>query len=80
MEFYEDTNNSVYQIPTMGAVFDAQQVALDANPITPDTPVVIAQAFPVVSEAIQDRAIYDELSAISDEVIACRNSILNNIY
>ena len=80
MEFYEDTNNSVYQIPTMGAVFDVQQVALDANPITPDTPVVIAQAFPVVSEAIQDRAIYDELSAISDEVIACRNSILNNIY
>ena len=80
MEIYEDTSNSVYQIPSMGAVFDAQQVALDANPVTPATPIVIDKAFPVVSDAIQDRALYDELSAISDEVIACRNSILNNIY
>ena len=80
MEIMEDYENTVYQIPTSGAVMDAQQVALDANPITPETPITIAKAFPAVNESIQDRAIFDESSAISDEVIACRNSILNNIY
>ncbi len=76
----EELDNSVFQIPVSGAVVEAQQVSLDANPVTPETPIVIAQAFPVKSDFIQDRAIFDELSAISDEVIECRNSILNNIY
>ena len=80
MEIMEDLENTVYQIPTSGAVMDAQQVMLDANPVTPETPVTIAKAFPTVTESIQNRAIFDELSAISDEVIACRNSILSNIY
>ena len=76
----EQDDRSMFQIPVDNAVVAAQEAAIAELNYTPTTPVVIERAFPDQSQAAKDLALYNELTAVSDEVIACRNSILNNIY
>ncbi len=76
----DEQDRAMFQIPVDRAVLAAQAAAVSELTMTPATPVVIAQAFPDRSQKARDLELYNELSAVSDEVIACRNSILNNIY
>ncbi|MDO4220371.1 MAG: hypothetical protein Q4D22_04055 [Candidatus Saccharibacteria bacterium] len=76
----DEQDRSMFQIPVDRAVLAAQEAAIAELDITPATPVVFQRAFPDVSQKAQDLEVYNELSAVSDEVIACRNSILSNIY
>ena len=71
-------DDSVFHIPVSTLVLEAKKAAITEQKITPVTPVVIEQAFP--TRQSPELELYNELSAVSDEVIACRNSILNNIY
>lgn len=68
----------------------------DSTPVSPapSTTVSVAQTAPVqtvpvssfvpvqyaTSASYDDKKLYVELSAVSDEVLACRNKVLNNIY
>ena len=70
--------------------------AVTAAPVSaPPSPTVsVAQTAPVQTVPVSsfvpihysakatydDKQLYKELSAVSDEVLACRNGILNNIY
>lgn len=76
----DEQDNAMFQIPVSNLVLEAQKAAVEEMEVTPATPVVIEQAFPYRSKEAQDLELYNELSAVSDEVIACRNSILSNIY
>lgn len=90
MTFEED--NSVFQLPISEPVAPAQTFEA---PKTPEAPVSsVAEAAKVVSthepaqivapvmptEKLSDQALFDELNAVSEEVIACRNRILDNIF
>ena len=76
----DEQDNSTFRIPVSNLVLEAQKAAVEEISVTPVTPIVIDQAFPYRSKETQDLELFNELSAVSDEVIACRNSILNNIY
>ena len=76
----DEQDNSTFRIPVSNLVLEAQNAAVEEMPVTPATPIVIEQAFPYRSKEKQELDLYNELSAVSDEVIACRNSILSNIY
>jgi hypothetical protein len=78
MNYQED--DSVFHIPVSTLVLEAKKAAITEQNITPVTPVVIEQAFPGYSSNAPELELYKELSAVSDEVIACRNSVLNNVY
>jgi hypothetical protein len=71
-------DDSMFHIPVSTLVLEAKKAAVSEQKITPVTPIVIEQAFP--THKSPELELYNELSAVSDEVIACRNSILNNIY
>ena len=73
-----DQDESMFHIPVSTLVLEAKKAAVSEQTLTPVTPVVIEQAFPTYKSP--ELELYNELSAVSDEVIACRNSILNNIY
>ena len=75
-----DQEDSMFHIPVSTLVLEAKKANIEEQKLTPVTPVVIEQSFPSYSKDAQDLALYNELSAVSDEVIACRNSVLNNIY
>ncbi|MBQ9684089.1 hypothetical protein IJV57_01255 [Candidatus Saccharibacteria bacterium] len=50
---------------------------------TPVQTVQVSSMVPVHYSAkatYEDKKLYKELSAVSDEVLACRNAILNNIF
>ena len=78
MNYQED--DSVFHIPVSTLVLEAKKAAIEEQKITPVTPVAIEQAFPAYSSNAPELELYKELSAVSDEVIACRNSVLSNIY
>jgi hypothetical protein len=71
-------DESMFHIPVSTLVLEAKKAAITEQVISPVTPVVIEQAFP--TQKSPELELYQELSAVSDEVIKCRNSILNNIY
>ena len=73
-------DDSMFHIPVSTLVLEAKKAAITEQKITPVTPVVIERAFPAYSSNAPELDLYNELSAVSDEVIKCRNSILNNIY
>ena len=73
-----DQDDSMFHIPVSTLVLEAKKAAITEQTITPVTPVVIEQAFPTSKSP--ELELYNELSAVSDEVIACRNSVLSNIY
>ena len=86
MEYEEDS--SVFQLPTNPNV--APAVVFEA-PKAPETPVssvaeaakvtpVVQPVTPVVSaDNLSDQALFNELNAVSEEVIECRNRILSKI-
>ena len=75
-----DQDESMFHIPVSTLVLEAKKAAITEQTITPVTPVVIEQNFPAYSSNAPELDLYNELSAVSDEVIKCRNSILSNIY
>ena len=75
-----DQDESMFHIPVSTLVLEAKKAAITEQKITPVTPVVIERAFPAYSSNAPELDLYNELSAVSDEVIKCRNSILSNIY
>jgi len=75
-----DQDDSMFHIPTSTLILEAEKAVIEEQQITPTTPVVIERAFSSASSATPEIDLYNELSAISDEVIACRNSVLRNIY
>ncbi len=76
----DEQDDSMFHIPVSNLVLEAQETTIEEVPVTPATPIVIEQAFPYRSKENQELDLYNELSAVSDEVIACRNSVLNNVY
>ncbi len=77
---YEEQDQSMFHIPVSKLALEAQRAAIEEQKIDVTTPIVIERAFPSYSAASPETNLYNELSAISDEVIACRNSVLRNIY
>lgn len=75
----DERENYMFQIPTAKQL-DSQVAAIEEMELSSKMPVIFEQAFPYRSKDAQDLELYNELSAISDEVITCRNSILSNIY
>ncbi|MBR0134240.1 hypothetical protein IJM16_03160 [Candidatus Saccharibacteria bacterium] len=73
-------DDSMFHIPVSTLVLEAKKAAITEQTITPVTPVVIEKAFPSYSSNAPELDLYNELSAVSDEVIKCRNSVLSNIY
>lgn len=88
MEYEEES--SVFQLPTN---FVAPATVFEA-PKAPETPVAsVAEAAKVVpteqptqliapttpADKLSDQALFDELNAVSEEVIECRNRILSKI-
>lgn len=73
-------DNAMFRIPTSGSLSDAVSstvgtitpVELNSAPLKVETETK-AQAAP------SPASIYDELSAISEEVIACRKAVLERI-
>ena len=81
---YEEETDATFHIPA-DAVVKAEREQLK-----PDTSIVQAATIPssltkeapfrYTNSTVADRMLYQELSAVSDEVIKCRNMILNNVY
>lgn len=83
---YED-EESIFQLPTQNI---APAVSFD-DPVAPVSSVeeaakVIPTQAPAQltnsysqSDKISDQALFDELNAVSEELIACRNQVLNKI-
>ena len=81
--YNEGEADSVFHIP-------ADAVAKAREQLKPDISVVQAAAVPTsltkeapfryTKSTVSDRLLYQELSAVSDEVIKCRDLILNNVY
>lgn len=53
----------------------AQTTPVETVPASSFVPVQYA-----TKASYDDKMLYKELSAVSDEVLACRNKILNNVY
>ena len=68
----EEKINAVFQIPTNGAVVDAKVAVIKAASVKP-APVQL-ESDP------SDAKLYQELSAISEEVIKCRQSVIAHTY
>ncbi len=89
MTYEEDS--SIFQLPTNNAVAPAQvfeapkapeapvsSVAEAAKVVTTKEPTRIVNPM-IASDKLSDQALFDELNAVSEEVIACRNRILDKI-
>ena len=85
MAYEED--DSVFQLPTQNiapaAVFDdpvapVSSVEEAAKVIPTQAPAQLTNSYSQ-SENISDQAVFDELNAVSEEVIACRNQVLSKI-
>lgn len=61
--------NSIFKIPTSSSVADIQKAKIDAVDIS-SAPIKIQ------TQNNNSFNLYDELTAISEEVIACRNTAL----
>ncbi|MBP5634178.1 hypothetical protein J6X09_00570 [Candidatus Saccharibacteria bacterium] len=61
---------AVFHLPTQSTTEAIETVA--------SQPLQYSQSFSA-SEKISDQALFDELNAISEEVITCRNHILSKI-
>ena len=61
---------AVFHLPTQSTTKAIETVA--------SQPLQYSQSFSA-SEKISDQALFDELNAISEEVITCRNHILSKI-
>lgn len=82
--YYEDETDAIFHIPADAVVESARAE------VAPDVSVVQAAAVPTsltkeapfryTESTSADRNLYQELSAVSDEVIECRNLILKNVY
>ena len=66
--FEED--DAVFHLPTSVTTKTIETVATQ--------PIQYSQTF-AASDKISDQALFDELNAISEEVITCRNHILSKI-
>ncbi len=66
--FEEDS--AVFKLPTSVTTETIETVAAQ--------PIQYSQSFSA-SDKISDQALFDELNAISEEVITCRNHILSKI-
>ena len=85
MEYEEES--SVFQLPTKvvasAKVFEAPKapvsvVAEAAKVVPAEQPAqVVAPLTP--ADKLSDQALFDELNAVSEEVIECRNRILSKI-
>ena len=85
MDYEEDS--SVFQLPTKvvasAKVFEAPKapvsaVAEAAKVVPAEQPAqVVAPLTP--ADKLSDQALFDELNAVSEEVIECRNRILSKI-
>ena len=85
MEYEEDS--SVFQLPTKviasAKVFEAPKapvsvVAEAAKVVPAEQPAqIVAPLTP--ADKLSDQALFDELNAVSEEVIECRNRILGKI-
>ena len=65
-----DEDSAEFHLPTSATTKTIETVATQ--------PLQYSQSFSA-SDMISDQALYDELNAISEEVITCRNHILSKI-
>ena len=65
-----EEEGAVFHLPTQSTTAAIETVA--------SQPLQYSQSFSA-SEKISDQALFDELNAISEEVITCRNHILSKI-
>lgn len=63
------------QQPSSPVVSVAQTTPVQTVPVSSFIPIQYA-----TGATADDKKLYAELSAVSDEVIACRNAILKNVY
>lgn len=76
----DEEEKSIFHIPSSTLALENERAYIEELAATPTTPAVIERAFPYNSKEAHDLKIYKELSAVSDEVMACRESILGNIF
>ncbi|MCQ2570960.1 MAG: hypothetical protein MJ154_01805 [Candidatus Saccharibacteria bacterium] len=85
--FYEE-DNSEFQLPIQNTaasavVFEAPKAPVssvaEAAKVEPaQKPAQITNSY-TQTDKISDQALFDELNAVSEEVLACRNQILSKI-
>ena len=82
--YYENETDATFHIPADVVAEKAQeQLKPDASIVqaaTIPTSLTKEAPFRYTESTVADRMLYQELSAVSDEVIKCRNMILNNVY
>ena len=85
MTYEEDS--SIFQLPiekpvAPATVFDAPEAPVssvaEAAKVSP-APAPAQLVSPKLNDNLSDQALFDELNAVSEEVIACRNRILSKI-
>ena len=76
----DEQEKNIFHIPSPARFWQNERVQAEELAATPVTPAAIERAFPYKPKESQNTKIYNELSAVSDEVMACRESILGNIY
>jgi len=57
--------------------------AVTVSSVTPVQAVPVSSSVPIqysTAASYDDRLLYEELSRVSNEVLACRNKVLNNIF
>lgn len=73
----DENYNATFHIPTKAPLEVADAEIVHAVSINRDTPI---EVFGGVTSKNENLAIYNELSAVSEEVIKCRQDALANIY
>ena len=76
----DEQEKTFFHIPSSALAMQNERLQAEELAAMPVTPAVIERAFPYSPKESQNLKIYNELSAVSDEVMACRESILGNIY
>ena len=77
----EDSTNSMFQIPTdmTPVAAPAENIVAEAAKVTPvQESIELKHTFSNTTK-LDDATLFDELNAISDEVIRCRDHVLSNI-
>ena len=70
-----DEDNATFQLPTESKTTTVADVIETA---TAKQPAQLTHSF-LRTEKLSDQALFDELNAVSEEVIKCRDQILNKI-